>query len=221
MVLKEKAYIAIKDRIINCIYPPGSLLNGKQLIEELKLSRTPFRDAINSLAQENLLEIVPYKGIFVTEITIKDIENLYAIRDRLEPFAVELSIDNIPDDVLEACKESLLPYKDVDEHASKGKFDISVRKDEDLHRMLLSFVNNALLVRTMLGFYDHNHRIRVLSTNKDEIVTITRQQHLVIVECMCRRDKTGATEAMHRHIVSSKERAIDAMMAHKDRIYLK
>lgn len=218
MGLKEKAYIAIKDHIVNCIYPPGSLINGKELIEELGLSRTPFREAINELAQEDLVEIVPYKGIFVTEITIKDIENLYAIRDRLEPFAVELSMDNIPMDILESCHETLRPFKDLDVNASAEEW---VREDEDLHRMVLNYVNNALLVRTLLGFYDHNHRIRVLSTNKEQMVTITRQQHLAIVECMCRQDKAGAAEAMHQHIMSSKQRAMDSLMVRKDRIYLK
>jgi DNA-binding GntR family transcriptional regulator len=182
-------------------------------MEELELSRTPFREAINELVQENMIEIVPYKGMFVTEITIKDIEDLYAIREKLEPFVVELCMNNIPKDVVESYYKSMSPPEDLD--PSK-----SVREDEDLHMMLLKYVNNSLLERTMLGFYDHSHRIRVLSTNKEQ-VAITKQQHLKIVECMHKGDKAGAIEAMHQHIVSSKQRAFDTLMRHKDRIYLK
>ncbi|HBR00984.1 MAG TPA: hypothetical protein DD738_00030 [Ruminiclostridium sp.] len=222
MGLKEKAYTTIKERIINCIYPPGSIINGKELILELELSRTPFREAMNELAQEGLVEIVPYKGIYVSEITIKDIDDLYAIRDLLEPFAVELAMDHIPRDVLETYYESLRPYKDMDlEIPLKACSKESVAEDEDLHMMVLNYVNNALLVHTMMGFYDHTHRIRVLSHHKESVVIITGQQHLAIVECMLKGDKAGAKEAMHHHIISSKQRAFDTLLARKDRIYLK
>lgn len=67
MVLREKAYRIIKERIIKGEYRPGQPLNEKAIIEELSISRTPFREAIHALNEENLVQVYPNRGIFVRE----------------------------------------------------------------------------------------------------------------------------------------------------------
>ena len=59
--LKTQAYITIKQKIATCEYAPGTFLSEELLVEELKISRTPIRDALGRLEQEGLLEIRPKK----------------------------------------------------------------------------------------------------------------------------------------------------------------
>ena len=66
--LKQHAYEFIKKKILNCEYAPGLHLNEQQLCEDMDgISRTPVRDAVSRLEQEGLLNILPKKGIIVSE----------------------------------------------------------------------------------------------------------------------------------------------------------
>ena len=85
VILREKAYRAIKDRIVSGQYRPGQPLNEKEIIQELQISRTPFREAINALNEENLVQIFPNRGIFVRELTLRDVSDGFEIRLLLEP----------------------------------------------------------------------------------------------------------------------------------------
>ena len=211
MSLKDIAYDIIKTRIVECDYPPGSFLNEREVIEELGISRTPFREAVNALSRVGLVDLIPHKGIFVTEITLKDVVDLYHIREQLEPFAVRLAMVSIPEEVIEACYNSLLPLPD-DSCDDKS----SVKQDEDLHQMILKYADNSLLTQMMGVIYDHNHRIRVLSVTRLNVYQLTRQQHFEIIKQMRDGDIDAAAEAMLRHVVSSKDRAIEAILRRKD-----
>ena len=84
MVLRDKIYNTIKERITSGKYAPGQPLDEKQIIEELRTSRTPFREAINALSEEGLVEVYPYRGIFVRDLSVKDIADGFDIRLLLE-----------------------------------------------------------------------------------------------------------------------------------------
>ena len=83
--LKDKAYEMIREKIVNCELAPGSVLNESELIEEIGASRTPIREALNKLEQENLVTIIPKKCIIVRGITIDDIAEVFDARAVIEP----------------------------------------------------------------------------------------------------------------------------------------
>ena len=70
--LKQIAYETIKSKIIHCEYKPNDILSEMMLMEEIDASRTPIREALNMLAQEQLVQIIPKKGIMVLPLTMKD-----------------------------------------------------------------------------------------------------------------------------------------------------
>ena len=75
--LKQQAYNIIKEKIINCEYPPSALLNEEMLKEDIQASRTPIRDALGRLEQEGLITILPKKGIIVAPLTIREINMVH------------------------------------------------------------------------------------------------------------------------------------------------
>ena len=74
---KNTLYQALKERLINCIYPPGSLLNEMQLAEEFSVSRTPVREAIGRLEMDGYVRVLPKKGIYVTDISLNDVHQIF------------------------------------------------------------------------------------------------------------------------------------------------
>ncbi len=204
--LKDKAYTIVKDRIINCVYPPGSVLVEKDIIEEIAVSRTPFREAINALSKEGLVEMLPRKGVFVKSITLKDINDLYAVREINEPFALRLAMQHIPAIALRQAYDNM-------ERLQKTVGDGNMVEEENLHRLILSYVDNRLLERIMDDIYVQNHRLSVLC-NKDEANLLeTKRQHLEIAKHMLENDEDAAVHAMENHIRSSKQRALDCIMS--------
>src|ERR1700690_2599908 len=74
--LPDRVYSVLKYRILTCTIVPGQSLNEKEIADELKVSRTPLREALNRLSQENLLTRIPYCGYAVPLITEDDIREL-------------------------------------------------------------------------------------------------------------------------------------------------
>ena len=83
--LKQVVYEELKRRIVTCEILPGSMLTEETLCETLNASRTPVRDAVSRLEQENLLSIIPKKGIRVHRVSLNNVEELYVTRLFVEP----------------------------------------------------------------------------------------------------------------------------------------
>ena len=158
--------------------------------------------------------MVPYQGIFVSEITLKDIEDLYAVRERLELYAIELCISRIPEEALQSC------YEEIQAQNLQG-MEKSILAGEEIHAMVLQYADNQLLKRMMEGLYDHMHRVRVLSTTKDRDVQCTRDEHIEILKALQSRDTLSACTAMVHHIQGSKKRALAVLLQDNEKMYFK
>ncbi|MGO7162617.1 GntR family transcriptional regulator, partial [Rhizobium johnstonii] len=97
LTLRERIYEEIVRLIVSGELPSGVSIDEKELTERLQVSRTPFREAIGTLAKEGLIEIKPYRGFFVRSFTPKEIDDLYDLRKTLECFAVELAVPQMSD----------------------------------------------------------------------------------------------------------------------------
>ena len=87
--LKHSTYEYIKNKIIHCEYEPGMFLNEELLCSEIGVSRTPVRDALSRLEQEGLINILPKKGIMISNLSINDMNMTYEFRLMLEPYILQ------------------------------------------------------------------------------------------------------------------------------------
>lgn len=87
--LGDRVYHLIREQILSGKMPPGSLLLGVELARVIGVSRTPVADALNVLATEGLVEIVPRKGYYVTSLSIHDYRELMDARLAIELAVVE------------------------------------------------------------------------------------------------------------------------------------
>lgn len=210
MVLREKTYKIIKERIVSGQYRPGQPLNEKEIIEELNISRTPFREAVHALNEENLVQIFPNRGIFVRELTFSDITNGFNIRYLLEPYVVELASVRMPRRIME---ELLLRIDSVD----RSDYSALLAEDDHFHTALLQYVDNNQLSRMMMNLYEYNHFQVVLidDTATDYIRNIrtssvyqSLDEHKAILNHMLCGNTPGAVKAMQEHIINAKKRLL-------------
>ncbi|MBI4757519.1 MAG: GntR family transcriptional regulator, partial [Chloroflexi bacterium] len=89
--LKDKAYAAIKDAILSLQLKPGEPLVETELAEQLGISKTPVRDALQHLERGGFVTRVLFKGTYVTEVTLKDLKEVFQLRAVLEGLAARLA----------------------------------------------------------------------------------------------------------------------------------
>src|SRR6267142_6237973 len=95
--LRERIYEEVVRLILAGELPSGGWLDEKQVIDRLRVSRTPFREAIGILAKGGLVEIKPYRGFYVRSFSRDETADLYELYKRLECFAVGLAVPQMSD----------------------------------------------------------------------------------------------------------------------------
>ena len=95
MLLRERVYRSIKNDILSGVYHMGERLPVAELANEYGVSKTPVREALNTLQNEGLVTITPRVGYFVAHTTVKDAQDLFDLRLILERASAEVAARNI------------------------------------------------------------------------------------------------------------------------------
>ncbi len=103
----DEIYRVLADRIINGVYLPGRKMSQSDLAEELDVSRTPLREALNRLQQTGLVVAATNRGMEVSPVTFEETEQLYAIRLLIEPPVVAAVTGQLTEADLEAMAKAL------------------------------------------------------------------------------------------------------------------
>ncbi|MBS5398402.1 MAG: GntR family transcriptional regulator [Lachnospiraceae bacterium] len=210
--LKQQAYNIIKNKIITCEYPPNFLLNEEKLKEEIGASRTPVRDALSRLEQENLVRILPKKGIMVAPLTIREINSIYEARMLVEPYGIEHYAGNIDRDQFlyyeKKCKET---EKLIQENADI--YNEVYDTDDKLHLEFINATENEYFKALYERIYYQNRRLRILSgvKSKDRLAA-TQREHLKIIEACLEERWSDAAAEMKEHLLHSKRASFEAMI---------
>lgn len=201
--LKQIVYEDLKRQIITCGILPGAQLTEEALCERLKASRTPVRDAISRLEQEQLVTIHPKKGIFVNTVSLSNVSELFEARLRIEPYAVEYYGNRIGDDVY----AEFMTYF----NAPHGEGMEQYFRDDAFHQMFVDATNNRYLTRFYSTVKDQVMRYRVLSAMDARLAQTDREHREVVWQCL-RGNWKKASEAMREHIENSKIAILDYVM---------
>lgn len=195
--LKDKAYRMIREQIVSCALAPGSLINGKDLIAQIGVSGTPIREALNQLERENLVRIVPQRGVFVAELTVKVVEDLCAAREVVEPHFAKLAAAS-------ADLEALAEYEAFLVEVLSFDSETVLQKDIQFHRFVASYCGNDYLVQMMNNVFAQYERLQILSCRMPDRVAAAAEEHLAIVRAMQERSGDKAAEAMRIHLAHSR-----------------
>ncbi|MDR2938993.1 MAG: GntR family transcriptional regulator [Clostridiales bacterium] len=198
--LKLKAYDHIKNKIFSCCYLPGDFLDEKTLIGEIGASRTPIREALNKIEQENLIQIISKKGIMVKHITAKNVLDIFQIRETLEPNAILNCSDKIDMGIINEFKRKFLIEQTIPEKL--------YMLDDEFHKYIVRLYNNEYINRIMKDIYGQNNRIRILSGQVENCTNYAQNEHLDIIGLLLCGDFYGASESLKKHLSLSKDRTL-------------
>jgi DNA-binding GntR family transcriptional regulator len=187
----------LKERIIAWKYPPAHRLTEEGLCREFGVSRSPVREALRVLVTNGLVTKLANRGYAVRQLDLRDIKELYDVREALELHVVErLARDGGPRPELAAL------------HGAWGKILAgSKRKGEDLaeldarfHETLAELAGNRLLLASLRSINERLFVFRMLDFGRPDRQKTTCHQHMNVVERILAGDARGAREAMARNI---------------------
>ena len=145
ITLAEKIYYDIEEKIVKLDYKPGSFLTESFLEKNLNCGRTPIREAIQKLAREGLIKVIPRKGLMVTHIDINDQLNLIQVRRELEKLMAKLSAKNAS----RAQKEKFLKISKLMKKCKNNDNTRFIKLDKEMNDLLAISCDNEFLRRSM------------------------------------------------------------------------
>jgi DNA-binding GntR family transcriptional regulator len=205
----ERTYAEIRRRILDGDLLPYEPLSEYQLAAELKVSRTPVREALKRLEHEGLVWFVLNRGAFVSGFSVADIVEIYQVREQLEGFCARVAASEMSDADIEALEREI---ENAQQLAAAGRVSETFDSDVHLHKRLIECAKNGRLAAILSTLDDQVHRIRVLSPNAPGRIQATLREHHDILDCLRLHDGEGAQRAMVRHLRAACENAILMML---------
>jgi len=194
--LADQAYYRIRELIVTLELPPGSLVNERELMEQLGLGRTPVREALRALARERLVDVYPRRGMFVSPVDVGDLAGLSEVRLTLESHAARLAAERATD-AERTETDALLAELDVSAaHDERTLIDL----DQRLHRHVYRCAHNPFLEATLNEYYMLTLRIWFLVLDRVVRLGDAIQEHRELLEAIRDRDPERAEGVMRRHV---------------------
>ncbi|MEH7249047.1 GntR family transcriptional regulator [Neobacillus niacini] len=212
--INEQTYLYLQQQIITNKMKPGSRINYEELRDQLGISKTPLRDAINRLAQDGLVEIKPRSGTFVSFPSLKDAIEVMEIRKALERQSVENAISKIPKTTFEALlKLNMDIEKRYQENRNVEEF---LKSDIEFHRTIVKYSNNNRIITIMGNLYDQFTWLGFLIIDNVETkVSEAVKHHEEILKAMIDSNVELAKNLVEAHIEDSKRSIIKRLSVRK------
>ena len=200
--LTEQVYLTVKRAIIAGEYDSGDSLTELSLAQTLNVSRTPVREALRLLEQENLVEIRPNRGAVVVGVSMEDIRDIYSIRSELEGVAAQRAAERATDAEIAQLGE----YVDLMEfYLEKQNPDKMLETDDSFHRRLYELSGSRMLGLVLSEMHVYASRVRKASMQRNGRGEHTVAEHRAIYEAIRDRDSERARECAFRHIAQTTE----------------
>jgi DNA-binding GntR family transcriptional regulator len=195
--LRDQAYEAIKDRIITCEFKPGECINEASVSALLGIGRTPVHQALDRLMLEEMVEIIPRKGVIVKPVILQDVLQMVDVRLLNEAHCARLAASRADDGHIEALSKVLEQARTAIDHRN---VDAMMRHDREFHSLLANASRNLELAEVVRKLNERSLRFWFISFTTPDHHHSFQQQHEAIFTAVRDRDAQGAEQAMRAHV---------------------
>ncbi|PWE29756.1 GntR family transcriptional regulator [Pararhodobacter marinus] len=213
----ERVYEELREQAIRFDLLPGDRINEVELSKRFGVSRTPLREALNRLVADGFLTFTAGKGFFRRNLEVKEVFDLYEMRQRLEMMLAELAVERASPEAIEEIRGFLEISRRED--PTRSVYDL-VRLDEGFHERLAALSGNVEMLNVLK---DINARIRFVRWVNMERGRRTRTQgeHLEILEAVAAGDAGRARDLLQTHIDGRLEQITEAIRDGYAMIYMR
>ena len=197
--LSEQAFKIIKAAITSNELKPGDVLTEEKLSEQLSISRTPIRSALQKLVFNGLAVTTSNKSIIVANVTQEDIENITVVRRSLEMLVIRLLKDHISSESINSLREICNDEREIINSKNIDYPDV-VDMDYKFHVALAKITQNPFLVETIERAKFISCRFLILSGTMDKYGPRSVEEHSIIIDYIENGQFEFAEIAMKNHI---------------------
>jgi DNA-binding GntR family transcriptional regulator len=207
--IAEDVYRSLKRDIITLQRRPGASVTEQELAQAYGSSRIPVREACRRLQQEGLLASIPYKGYFVPQISIKDINDCFDLRLALETHRLDRAVKRAtPEDLKRLEELSITEYK-FNDWASYGDF---LEGNQEFHVQLTALCGNERLIGVVHDLLSTMQRFFFLGLDLGNYAAEMRDEHEDLVGLLRKGDADGLEECVRGQIKASRARVLRALV---------
>jgi DNA-binding GntR family transcriptional regulator len=197
--LKGHIYDVLKEGITSMnIYAHDAelRLDERHLSEQLKISRTPIREALARLEQEGLVRIAPRKGVFILRKSVNEILEMIIVWAALESMAARLATERASDAEISSLRALLASF---DRAEIRTHIDQYSEANIKFHRRILEMSKCGALTDMADGLFLHMRAIRARTMTEGDRVTRSIGDHTQIVGALEARDAALAERLVREH----------------------
>ena len=184
----------LRQRIFQHVLEPGAWIDELKIAQEFGISRTPLREALKVLAAEGLITMKVRRGAYVTEVSPKDVSDVYHLLALLESDAAAVVAVNASDDEL-ATLQAL--HADLLAHVGDAQQFFAI--NEHFHLHLLALANNRWSDQVVADLRKVMKLNRHKSLFKQGRIEESLKEHAAILQALLARDADRARQAMQQH----------------------
>ena len=210
--LREVVCETLRDAIRRGVLKPGERLMEIQLAEELGVSRTPVREAIRKLELEGYVIMMPRRGTYVANLSIRDVNEVFEIRTSLESLASGLAAERITDEELDHLQRLLVQ---IGMYIEQGDIEKIVEVDTEFHGLLYQASRNQRLIGIISNLREQLTQFRKTSMSFPGRLKATLEEHRAIVDAIAQGDVKAAQTAAEHHMEKSEQTLLTSMEAMK------
>ena len=196
---RQQAYEKIKRAIVTLRFEMGKNINEQDLCQEFNLGRTPVREALQLLASEGLVVVVPRKGVYVSYVSLEDFQKIYETRIMVETYCISEAAQKISGDEIQRLKTLI---EDSEPLVDDRNIEGLLRVDREIHMGIVKSLNNRYIEQIAEQVYDLVTRMWFLSfqTRTKEELRISLLAHSNILDKLASRNVNESQNANHEHL---------------------
>ena len=198
----DKLLKDLENLILTGQFRPGQRLVEAELTERLNVSRYWIRDSLKILAEKGLVEIIPYKGAIVTDLSPKEIEDIFAIRVSLERLAIHSAVERLHPGDLQQLKKLATHFEEA---YHKNDIQHMIQYNTEFHDYIYQAADNPPLMQLIQDMRTRLHIVRYAAWSSPDVLTQIVKEHRAILKALKNKDLPTLDRIAEKHISYSKE----------------
>lgn len=200
--LIDKAYQEIRKNILVGKMPPGHKLVVNDLVEEWRISATPIKQALNRLVSEELVEVVPRRGMRVKVYDVDDLRETFEVRTMYELYCCKLAVERIDDnpEIEEELAAVLAHSKAIQD--DEFNYQTQYHLDEQFHMLLVSLSGNKRIIRDFERLHANIMTFGMYAGRQSPLwrQEQTYEEHSRVFAALRARSQKDIAKAMRAHL---------------------
>ena len=196
-LLNQKVYRVLKESIIKGFLEPGTKLLENKIAEEMQVSRTPVREAMQKLVAEGFVKTAPNQTMVVTEVSPEDVKEVLQIRGVLEGLAARITAKKINRQEIDEL-ESVVAQMSL--HVTKKDLSSYCQVDDEFHDLILNICGNKRIIQIRDNLGSFIYRFRIKSLSVPERLKHSLEEHQKIMDSLKKHNSEEVDRLSKIHV---------------------